>query len=167
MSAYNNLIGLPYKIGHTDCYSIVRDYYRQVYGLRFRNYARPDHFWEDNGLDLYRMFKLEGAKAVTDDTLEIGDVLLMPLMTPFPTHACILVDNNLVLHHPPGRLSIVEPLRKWQNRATIVVRHPEVTRINAERQKEQAVHLHEVINADVFRSPDFQAAVARVLGSER
>lgn len=168
MSTYDNLIGLPYDMGKTDCFSIVRQYFLQNYGLRFRNYARPDNFWEDEGLDLYKMFRREGARPVTDDSIEIGDVLLMPLLTPFATHACIVVEPNLILHHPPGRLSCTEPLKpKWFNRATAVVRHPTVTRLNEERAETKTLHLHEVLNADIFRTPEFQAATARLLGSER
>lgn len=167
MSHYTNLIGLPYIVGKQDCYSIVRRYFDQAYGLKLRNYARPDRFWEDQSLDLYKMFKLEGAKPVLDDTIEIGDVLLMPLFTPFATHACIVVGDNLILHHPPGRLSCVEPMRpKWSNRTSVVVRHPAVTAAHAKQPVEQ-VHLHEILNAQVLQSPEFQAAAARVLESER
>jgi len=167
MSHYSNLIGLPYINGKQDCYSIVRRYFDQTYGLKLRNYARPDRFWEDQSLDLYKMFKLEGAKPVLDDTIEIGDVLLMPLFTPFATHACIVVGDNLILHHPPGRLSCVEPMRpKWSNRTSVVVRHPVVTAANTKHPVEQ-VHLHEILNAQVLQSPEFQAAAARVLASQR
>ena len=138
MSHYSNLIGLPYIDGQQDCYSIVRRYFDQNYGLKLRNYARPSRFWEDQQLDLYKMFKLEGAKPVLDDTVELGDVLLMPLFTPFATHACIVVGDNLILHHPPGRLSCVEPMRpKWSNRTSVVVRHPVVTAANAAKPVEQ------------------------------
>jgi len=166
MSNYNNLVGLEYSIGKQDCYSIVRRYFDQTYGLKLRNYARPDRFWEDQGLDLYQMFVLEGAKTVEDNSIEIGDVVLVPLLTPFATHACIVVGDNLILHHPPGRLSCVEPLRpRWLNRSLAVVRHPEVTRQN--KPKVETVHLHEVIDAQLFKDPGFQGTLERVLGSGR
>lgn len=42
MSHYSNLLGLPYIDGKQDCYSIVRQYFDQTYGLKLRNYAaRP------------------------------------------------------------------------------------------------------------------------------
>lgn len=166
MSNYSNLIGLEYSIGKQDCYSIVRRFFAQNYDLHLRNYARPDRFWEDNGLDLYQMFVLEGAKLVEDGSIEIGDVVLVPLLTPFATHACIVVGDNLILHHPPGRLSCVEPLRpRWLNRALAVVRHPKVTAAN--KPKVETVHLHEVIDAQLFKDPGFQGTVERVLGSGR
>lgn len=165
MSRYTDLIGLPYIDGKQDCYSIVRRYFAENYGLNLRNYARPSRFWEDQQLDLYKMFVLEGAKPVLDDRIELGDVLLMPLFTPFATHACIVVGDNLILHHPPGRLSCVEPMRpKWSNRASVVVRHPAVTAAKAQ-QPVQQIHLHEILNAQVLQSPEFQAAAERVLAN--
>mgnify|MGYP002776216957 FL=1 len=166
MSAFNNLIGLEYLPGKQDCFSIGRRYFRQNFDLRLRNYARPDRFWEDPHLDLYRFYQREGFKAVIDDTITIGDVLLMPLHTPFATHACIVVDDNLILHHPPGGLSCTDRMRpRWSNRATVVLRHPLVTQLLKPVPK--TVHLHEVLDADVFRNPEFQRAAARVLGSSR
>lgn len=164
MSNYSNLIGLPYLPGKQDCFSIGRIYFRQNFGIKIKNYARPDRFWEDTGLDLYQMYHLEGFRPVVDDTIELHDVLLMPLHTPFATHACIVVDDNLILHHPPGGLSCTDRLRpRWSNRATITLRHPEVSRLNKPQPK--TVHLHEVLDADVFRDPEFQRAAARVLGT--
>lgn len=165
MSNFSNLIGLPYIPGKQDCFSIGRNYFRQNHALRLRNYARPDRFWEDAQLDLYRFYQREGFKAVVDDSSQIGDVLLMPLHTPFATHACIVVDDNLILHHPPGGLSCVDRMRpRWSNRATVVLRHPTVTINNKVATK--TVHLHEVLDADVFRNPEFQRTAARILGSQ-
>lgn len=167
MSHYSDLIGLPYIDGKQDCYSIVRRYFAENYGLNLRNYARPSRFWEDDQLDLYKMFKLEGAEPVLNDSIELGDVLLMPLFTPFATHACIVVGDNLILHHPPGRLSCVEPMRpKWTNRTSVVVRHPVITAANNNKPVQQ-LHLHEIINAQVLQSPEFRAAAKRVLESGR
>ena len=164
MSTYSDLIGLPYIPGKQDCFSIGRRYFRDNYDLRLRNYARPDRFWEDPQLDLYQFYRREGFRAVLDDTVEIGDVFLMPLHTPFATHACIVVDDNLILHHPPGQLSCTDRMRpRWSNRATVILRHPVVTAARAQNPK--LVHLHEVIDADVLRTRDFQNALGRVLGA--
>lgn len=164
MSAYLNLVGLEYVPGKQDCYSIVRRHYQESYGVRLRNYARPDRFWEDASLDLYQMFRLEGAFEVIDSQIAIGDVLLMPLFTPFATHACVVVGDNLILHHPPGRLSCVEQMRpKWSNRATQIIRHPDVFAAN--QKVARKVHLHEVVDAELFRTPEFQSTVGRLLGT--
>lgn len=166
MSNFSNLLGLEYVAGKQDCYSIVRQYYDQNLGVKLRNYARPDRFWEDANLDLYQMFSLEGAYAVHDNSIEIGDVILVSLLTPFAAHALIVVGDNQVLHHPPGQLSCLDSLRpRWMNRALATIRHPGAKL--KEPPKQEVLHLHEVIDAQLFRDPGFQETVARVLGSGR
>jgi len=164
MSDYHKYVGVPYDAGKNDCYSIGRRYFLDTYGLRLRNYARPERFWEDPDLDLYQYYRREGFQPVFDQPYEIGDVLLMPLMTPIATHACIIVDDNLILHHPPGQLSRLDNLHpKWSGRATIHIRHPGVSAKN--QQLVEKVHLHEIIDTELFRHPDFQEAVAKAMGS--
>jgi cell wall-associated NlpC family hydrolase len=163
MSNYDNLLGLPYLQGKQDCYSIARRYYAQVWGLRLPNWARPTAFWNDENLNLYKQYRTSGFVPVTDDDWQIGDTLLMPLRTQFHTHAAVIVADNKILHHLPGQLSTIESLRpKWANRATAVIRHPDVTATRAD--PDLTVNLHEVTNAHVFRDPKFQNAVARVMG---
>lgn len=162
----SDLIGLPYIPGRQDCFSIGRRFFAKHFGLKIRNYARPDRFWEDPALDLYQLYRREGFKMVADDRIQVGDVLLCSLNTPTATHACIVVADNEVLHHPPGGLSVVERMRpRWTNRAANVIRHPDVT--EALKPKTQTIHLHEVVDAELFRNPEFQRTVERVLGSGR
>jgi hypothetical protein len=166
MLSYGDLEGLPYLPGRDDCYSIGRKFFLKNFGIRLKNYARPDRFWEDTQLDLYKFYNLEGFEVVFDQKIEIGDVLLMPLLTPFATHACIMVDDNVILHHLPGQLSATDRMRpKWSNRATIIVRHPRVTEI--QKSKVNKVHLNEVTDADIFRDPEYQKTFDRVLESQR
>lgn len=162
----SDLIGLEYIPGRQDCFSIGRQFFAKHFGLQIKNYARPDRFWEDPQLDLYQLYRREGFQLVPDDVIKIGDVLLCSLNTSIATHACIVVADNEILHHPPGGLSVVERMRpRWTGRATNVIRHPAVTA--ALTPKIQTVHLHEVVNADLFRNPEFQRTVARVLGTGR
>lgn len=165
MSELNNLLGREYIEGKQDCFSLVREYYRDHWGLHFQNYARPKEFWRDPNLNLYQLYILEGFKPVFDEAPQLGDGLLMPYMTPFATHAGVVAGDNKFLHHLPNQLSTLDPLRpKWSNRATIHLRHPAVT----ERQKpvKKTYHLHEVVDAQLFRDPKFQEALERAMESE-
>lgn len=162
MSKYENLVGHPYVAGRQDCFSVIRDYYQQNFGIRFKNYARPDRFWEDPALDLYQLFGREGGVMVHDNSVQTGDVLLIPLMTRIAAHAAVVVGDNLMLHHPPGGLSCVEPLRpRWLSRAAMVLRHPAVV----SDDYIQTVHLHEVTDAPIFRTPEYKQTVAKLLGA--
>lgn len=162
MSNFSNLVGLPYIAGRQDCYGLMRRYYDQVWDIQLPNFARPNQFWNDPSLDLYSLYSDYGFEPVFDARWEIGDTLLMPLRTQIATHAAMIVEDNKVLHHLPGKLSTIEPLRpRWGNLATTVIRHPEVTK--AQKQSIQTVHLHEVADAHLFRDPEFQKAAERAL----
>lgn len=165
MSNFDNLLGLAYDPGYQDCYSLVRKYYAQEWGLELPNFARPHNFWEDPNLDLYQLYKTVGFKPVFDEPLQLGDGLLMPLFTKFATHGGVLAADNKILHHLPNRLSSLDDLRPgWFNKVTIVVRHPEVSR-QLEKKKPAPVHLHEVADVHLFRDPELQDALGRAMGS--
>lgn len=164
MSNYLNLLGLPYVDGKQDCYSVVRNYYWQVWGLEMPNFARPTRFWEAPDLDLYRHYQLVGFQPVLDGVFQEGDGVLMPVMTPFNSHAGVIVEDNRMLHHLPNQLSAVDDLRpKWINRITVHLRHPSITAASPERE---VLHLHEVIDADILRNPKVQEKLEKTLASD-
>lgn len=160
---FAHLLGLEYITGKQDCYSVLRQFCRERYNLRLPNYARPERFWEDPELDLYSMYQQHGFETVIDRPMELGDVLLMPLRTSFPSHAAMLVNPTQILHHIPGRLSCLDPVRpRWASMATRVIRHPSITAVH--QSEVETVSLHEVINARVLRDPEVQAAIAEQVG---
>lgn len=163
MSKFEAFLGRPYISGRTDCYGLMRDYIREVYGLKLPNVARPERFWEDPRLDLYgSMYSKHGFVQVFDQPIELGDVLLMPIRTPMCSHAAIVVDDNLILHHLPWQVSTTDNLRpRWLSRATIVIRHPEIMAFH--RKVQSSIQLHEVLNAHVLRHPGVQSRLAEVL----
>ncbi len=126
---YDNLIGLEFKHGEQDCYSIVRDFYKQNFGLEFPNYARPTDWW-NHDLDLYmqRYFK-NGFRPIDVHPSEYqpGDLFLMSIMSQVTNHAAILVEKGQILHHFTSRRSAVEPYKGiWRNCTTAVLRHKDV-----------------------------------------
>lgn len=151
MSNYEEWLGLEYIEGRQDCFSILRGYCEQTYGLEIPNFARPTRFWEDPSLDLYGMYASQGFVQVFDRPIELGDVLLMPIRTAMNSHAAMVVADNLILHHFPGRLSSVESLRPtWANRTTVIIRHPRITAFH--RQTTKPVSFNEVINVHVLEA---------------
>lgn len=162
MSDYAKWLGRPYRAGQTDCYGLVRDYLFDTYGLLLPNFARPNEFWEDEGLDLYQLYKKIGAEIVIDQPLEVGDVLVMPLGTHRNTHAAVVVEGNQILHHLPNVRSSLDPIYpRWFPRTNVVFRHPYVTQ--QRKQQESQVHVHEVLDVQLFRDPKFQDQVAKVM----
>lgn len=136
MLNYKHLLGRPFKHGTTDCYGLVRDFYRDNFGLTLRNYARPDNHW-DNGFNLYmELFHAEGFRPL--DVLPMywrpGDSLLMAIRSRVANHAAVVVEDGLILHHLYGCLSRVEPYRGLFRDTTVaVLRHKDVDYQEPER----------------------------------
>lgn len=162
MSKFDHLLGFKYRAGTQDCLSVIRAYYRDVWGLRIPNYARPTHFWDDPRLDLYQQhYHTNGFELVTVGAPQIGDLFLMPLATQMNTHGAVMVANNLILHHLPDQVSSTENLRpKWWGRVMVHLRHPAITK--AQQTTPEVRNVHDILNHHVFRDPGFQAAAARV-----
>lgn len=133
------LIGREYYHGTQDCYSLVRDYYSRELGITLPEFERVDSWWEDaNHEPLYEQnFGKAGFEQVHD--LQKHDVILCRVgRTHHVNHALIylgdgkltsenapkVIGDNLVLHHPHGRLSVREIYgESWQKRTAMIVRY--------------------------------------------
>lgn len=111
-------IGKQFVHGETDCYSLVRDFYKNEFDIELTNYARSDNWW-NCGQDLYMQnFKKEGFYLLGDlDEPQFGDLYLIAFQASVACHAAIYVGENKVLHHVVNRLSKVDRyqgyLRNW------------------------------------------------------
>lgn len=133
------LIGREYYHGTQDCYSLVRDYYERELGITLPDFPRVDSWWEDADHEpLYEQnFGKAGFEQVHD--LQKHDVILCRVgRTHHVNHALIylgdgklksekttkVIGDNLVLHHPHGRLSVREIYgESWQKRTAMIVRY--------------------------------------------
>lgn len=135
MKDNSRYVDIPYVEGKHDCYGLLRNYYREEYGIVLTNYARPGDF-AYSGLDLiYQYFKDEGFKTVdiSLNLLERGDVLLIRIGNQCPTvnHIGVSTGAGYFLHHvvdSPSREEVLSP--NWKRRVMTVVRHPDVAEKN-------------------------------------
>lgn len=156
-------LGHPYDPGVTDCFSLLRNYYRDRWGIHVPNFARPTNFWADPNLDLYAMYRRFGFEPVFDRAPQVGDLLLFQIGSQRNSHGAVVVEDGQILHHLPNQLSCLDPLfPKWQRRANIIASHPAVRAA----QKVDQVELHEVLNADVLRDPRVRQRLEAVLDTE-
>ena len=110
--------------GKGDCYALVRDWYRAERGLILPEVPR-DHEWWNKGQSLYTDYLApQGFSTIPLDQLQPGDGLLMHVLSPVPNHAAIYMGNGLILHQLPNRLSRHDPLGRWHNLVTHVLRAP-------------------------------------------
>tara|TARA_R100000152_G_scaffold7212_1_gene2767 strand:+ start:1058 stop:1759 length:702 start_codon:yes stop_codon:yes gene_type:complete len=113
------IIGRQWVWGVTDCWALVRDWYKENLGIELRDWQRPttpEEFIENP------MFE----KCATDtgfvelkpeDKLQNGDLLLMSIMANGLNHVAVFIDGD-VLHHLADRLSTREPYNQWLLKCT-------------------------------------------------
>ena len=121
-------IGRKFVHGSTDCYSLVRDFYKNEFGIELTDYARVE-FWWNKGQNLYMdNFRNEGFYLLDDSQApQVGDLYLIALGCSVASHAAIWVGNNRILHHVQDRLSSVDrDMSVFRNNTLARIRHKDV-----------------------------------------
>ncbi len=114
-----NLLGRPYIYGITDCWSLVRDWYKQEKNIILRDYKRPttpEDFLKDPLFESLA-WRTGFRELRKDEQLKYGDVLLMSILHPTLNHVAIFL-GDMVLHHLADRLSCKEPYSEWLLKCT-------------------------------------------------
>lgn len=119
------LAGLPWVWGAADCWTLVRNWYKQQ-GVELPDFERPatpeefeanpmfDSCWQEAGF-----FEVSAKEA------RFGDSVLMNLRGKSLNHIGVIVEDGLILHHVRGCLSGREPLNEWLSKSIgKVIRHP-------------------------------------------
>lgn len=90
----------PFRHGTSDCFALVRDYYRVKLGIELQDVPRKWRWWEDQNIIEEHIEPL-GFFVVKGDP-KPGDVWLASFSSQsnVMNHCGVLVDNDLTLHHP-------------------------------------------------------------------
>lgn len=126
------LVGREFMHGIRDCYSVIRDAYRlgkdelkkegitnewPFDSITLRDVPRNDAWW-DTSDDFYGLLPFKyGWKEIKMHEAMPGDAFLCKIRSDKFNHAGILVANDLILHHLPGRMSRREPAGLWARQA--------------------------------------------------
>tara|TARA_R100000329_G_scaffold132247_1_gene111772 strand:+ start:1249 stop:1950 length:702 start_codon:yes stop_codon:yes gene_type:complete len=113
------LIGRQWVWGVTDCWALVRDWYKENKNIELRDWKRPttpEEFIEDP------MFERCAAETgfvelKPEDKLQNGDLLFMSILANGLNHVAVFIDGD-VLHHLADRLSTREPYNQWLLKCT-------------------------------------------------
>lgn len=118
------LVGREWSHGVLDCYSLIRDWFKQERGITLPNFDRRDDWWH-RGENLYvDNFEKVGFKRIDASELQPGDCFIMQVMSPVPNHAAVYLGDDLILHHVQGRLSTRDVYGGyWRKCTTHVVRY--------------------------------------------
>ena len=113
------LKGRPWVWGVTDCWSLVRDFYKEEKNIELLDYERPVTPQEFNDVPLFERYaERTGFKELDpNETLKNDDILLMSIMYNTLNHVAIFLDGD-VLHHLTDRLSCKEPYSAWLQKCT-------------------------------------------------
>lgn len=118
------LVGRQWSHGVLDCYSIIRDWYKQERGIELLDFERHDGWWL-RGENLYaENFEKAGFRDVPVNDLQAGDVILMQVGSPVINHGAVYIGDGLILHHVQTRLSTRDVYGGfWQKNTIKVVRY--------------------------------------------
>ena len=113
------LIGRQWVWGVTDCWSLVRDYYKEQHNIQLLDYQRPTTPQDFLNNPLFEQYaQRTGFRELNkDEKLKKGDVLLMSILHPTLNHVAIFLGDE-ILHHLADRLSTREPYNEWLLKCT-------------------------------------------------
>lgn len=119
------LEGRPFLHSIFDCYSIIKDYYKQILNIDLPEFSRSEEWWL-HGDNLYiDNFEKAGFIDIGDvSNIVEHDVIIMQCRSPVPNHAAIYLGNNIILQHLTNRLSGKDIYGGyWQKSTVKVVRY--------------------------------------------
>jgi proteasome lid subunit RPN8/RPN11 len=118
------LVGRQFSHGVLDCYSLVRDFYREELGVELPDHQR-DPFWWEKGQNIYMdRYEADGWSPVPAEQARRGDMILMAHNSTVPNHAAVYLGDGIMLHHLMGRLSTREVYGGyWAKITRVILRH--------------------------------------------
>ncbi len=119
MADYRSLIGLPWRYGINDCFSLVRRYYALA-GVLLPDFERPERLETSPSIFLEQASALGFRETALSD-LRADDVLIMRLGTDAPMHAAIYIGDQQILHQRMNSVSGVEALTRYYRMKTAAV----------------------------------------------
>lgn len=118
------LVGRNWSHGTLDCYSLIRDYYKEVLNIEIPDFERNFEWWL-RGDDLYsENFEKAGFVSIPFEEIREHDVILMQIQSPVINHGGIYQQGERILHHLYRRLSARDTYGGYYRKHTVkVLRH--------------------------------------------
>ena len=119
----NKYEGINFQMGRTDCYSLVIRYFREEFGVIIPDfYSNRTIEWHKEKYDfLGNATSKLNCSSVDKEEIKENDIIVMDFGKN-RVHLGIMLPNNLLLHHPMGKKSIIEPIFKYKAKIIYGVR---------------------------------------------
>ena len=113
------ILGREWAWGVTDCYTLVRDWYKEKLNINLIDLQRPTTLEDFNKDPMFEKCAEETGfrELKPDEKLIDGDLLFMSIFSNNLNHVAIFIDGD-VLHHLADRLSCIEPYSEWLLKCT-------------------------------------------------
>jgi cell wall-associated NlpC family hydrolase len=116
------LIGREFRHGVTDCFALVRDWFRVELGVTIPNYPRQHEWWKADKNMFIDLFRDAGFRRIPRVERK-GDCVIGMVLGRVPNHSGVYLGGGLILHHLERRLSRQEPIGPWMKYVTHCLRH--------------------------------------------
>ena len=113
------ILGREWAWGVTDCYTLVRDWYKEKLNIDLIDRQTPTTLEEFNKDPMFEKCAWQtGFRQLRpEEKLENGDLIFMSIMATGLNHVAIFLDGD-VLHHLADRISCKEPYNQWLLKCT-------------------------------------------------
>ena len=120
------LLGRQWVWSVSDCWTLVRDWYKEEWDLNLPDWQRPTTAQEFQQAPMFEAcFEEAGFVNLGQEQPEFGDAILMRLDgSPGLNHVAVYVGEQRILHHLTGRLSSRDVWGGYYQKNTgLIVRH--------------------------------------------
>lgn len=108
---YKKYLGKIFEIGKQDCFTLIRDFYKQELNIEINNYPRNDNWYKENPNIIIENYQKEGFQEAEIKDIKHSDIIIFN-----SGHFGIYLDGDLLLHHQRNKLSNIERLtEEWKS----------------------------------------------------
>ena len=122
----------PFRHGVTDCYSLIRDWYKLERDMVLTEYPRNWNWWKEDHNLYERFLPAEKFFRVDESEAKEGDVIMFTIKSKVMNHSGLYLGNGLMIHHPssylgydPSAISYKEPIYRWKKHISGYYRYVE------------------------------------------
>lgn len=119
--------GRNFRANVYDCYTLLRDIYRQELNIVLPVMPREPEWWTKKQNFIEQNFEKIGFVEIDRAQARRNDVMLCrvnsPKDNPVANHVAVIRDNGQIIHHLNARLSKAAPMQMWVNTCVKYVRY--------------------------------------------